>query len=191
MSLSSKKQCRSVLFRLTVLPCGEISGKNTQFTSMKLNSSLAITILSAIMLASCKQLPESTSQILVALLLDEAGCIRAPLKIAEVGQVAALTQRETEAMNVAFQTQTFAGLNTVEARQSQAVSFRELLNFVQAPEFEQNLQWTGPIEGVAQGVTFPTGQPPNWTPEPPPLPAADDDLLILIGICILIGHCDF
>ncbi|WP_143464663.1 hypothetical protein [Leptonema illini] len=43
----------------------------------------------------------------------------------------------------------------------------------------------------ATGVTFPAGQPPNWTPEPPPLPAADDDLLILIGICILTGHCGF
>ncbi|MBW7856906.1 MAG: hypothetical protein H3C43_01055, partial [Leptonema sp. (in: Bacteria)] len=57
-------------------------------------------------------------------------------------------------MNVAFQTQTFAVLNSVEARQSQAESFRELLDFVQGPEFEQTLQWTGPIEGVVPGMTL-------------------------------------
>ena len=121
---------------------------------MKLYSPFAISILTAIMLANCKQLSDSTSQTLVALLLEEADSIQAPLKIPEVGQLAALTQRETEAMNVAFQTQTFAGLNTVEARQSQAESFRELLDFVQRPEFEQTLQWTGPIEGVTPGMTL-------------------------------------
>ncbi|MCB1324471.1 MAG: hypothetical protein H7A21_10705 [Spirochaetales bacterium] len=39
------------------------------------------------------------------------------------------------------------------------------------------------------GLTHPTGQPSRWTEEPPPLPAASDELLILIGICLSTGNC--
>lgn len=36
---------------------------------------------------------------------------------------------------------------------------------------------------------LPSGQPATWTPEPEPLPEANDDLLFLIGACVFTGNC--
>lgn len=41
------------------------------------------------------------------------------------------------------------------------------------------------------GATFPTGQPANWTDEPPPLPAAGEDEIALILMCFLFKICKF
>lgn len=38
-------------------------------------------------------------------------------------------------------------------------------------------------------IHLPAGQPATWTPEPEPLPEANDDLLLLIGICAWTGNC--
>lgn len=40
-------------------------------------------------------------------------------------------------------------------------------------------------------ATFPSGQPAGWTEEPPPLPEASDEIIWLIILCFLTGHCNF
>ncbi|XDD48861.1 hypothetical protein AB3N59_10435 [Leptospira sp. WS92.C1] len=40
-------------------------------------------------------------------------------------------------------------------------------------------------------ATFPTSQPAGWTPEPPPLPEANEDAMLLIILCFYFGICTF
>ncbi len=55
--------------------------------------------------------------------------------------------------------------------------------------------WENPIPtqgdrcNFTSSATFPTGQPAGWTEEPPELPAADDNTLLLLILCFYFGHC--
>ncbi len=56
---------------------------------------------------------------------------------------------------------------------------------------ENPLRTTGERCQILPTSVFPVGQPATWTDEPPPLPEVDDNTLILIGICLSTGHCQF
>lgn len=53
----------------------------------------------------------------------------------------------------------------------------------------EDYRTTGDRCQVLDDRFFPNGQPARWTPEPPPLPEADDDLLGLITLCFIFGDC--
>lgn len=48
---------------------------------------------------------------------------------------------------------------------------------------------TGDRCQVIDEIHLPAGQPATWTPEPEPLPEANDDLLLLWTICFATGNC--
>ena len=79
--------------------------------------------------------------------------LRQPLVVPEVSEVQTLAPAEQAAILDEIESQTARGLNTPGARLEQAMALREMFDYVQSPEFEQSLEWTGPIEGVQPGMT--------------------------------------
>jgi len=57
--------------------------------------------------------------------------------------------------------------------------------------------WANPIPtqgdrcNFTSSASFPTGQPAIWTPEPPPLPGADENAMLLLLLCFYFGVCSF
>ncbi|MCG6168212.1 hypothetical protein [Leptospira sanjuanensis] len=57
--------------------------------------------------------------------------------------------------------------------------------------------WTNPTPqqgdrcNFTNTATFPTSQPAGWTPEPQPLPEANEDAMLLIILCFYFGICTF